>query len=150
MYSRRQQKLIARVSELGGLPRRRLLQGAGTVGLATVLRPTAMCAEPDDDDERLSGNDLEKAHNIWRQHRFGRFSEWSDPSWLGPVVNSSADDFHPAISHNGLSLYITSARPGGFGTNFDIWVDVPPLIRQARDYVERPENLARLGLAAEG
>jgi len=60
--------------------------------------------------------------NRCSQHHFGPFSDWSEPRWLGPIVNSGADDFHPAISHNGLSLYITSARPGGFGTNFDIWV----------------------------
>jgi hypothetical protein len=87
-----------------------------------MLRPTALYAKSDDDDERVSGDDREKAENICRQHRFGQFSEWSDPINLGPIVNSSADDFHPAISHNGLSLYITSNRPGGFGTNFDIWV----------------------------
>ena len=55
------------------------------------------------------------------QHRFGQFSEWTDPVWLGPIVNSSVIDQHPAISHNGLSLYITSNRPGGFGIS-DIWV----------------------------
>ena len=121
MYSRRQQKLIARVRELGGLPRRRLLQGAATVGLATILRPTALYAESDDDDERVSGDDREKAHNICPPHRFGEFSDWSAPIWLGPIVNSSEDDLHPAISHNGLSLYITSRRSGGFG-NLDIWV----------------------------
>ena len=40
---------------------------------------------------------------------------------LGSTVNSSADDFHPAISDNGLSLYISSTRPGGFGPT-NIWV----------------------------
>jgi hypothetical protein len=121
MYSHRQQSLVGGAGRLGGLPRRRLLQGAGTVSLATILRPTAVFGESDDDDERVSGDDREKAHNICRQHRFGEFSEWSDPINLGPIVNSRFDDFHPAISHNGLSLYLTSARPGGFGPN-DIWV----------------------------
>ena len=61
-------------------------------------------------------------HNRCSQHHFGQFSDWSDPVWLGPIVNSRVDDFHPAISHNGLSLYLTSTnRPGGFGNN-DIWV----------------------------
>jgi len=46
---------------------------------------------------------------------------WSTPINLGPVVNSSADDNRPAISKDGLSLYITSGRPGGFG-GLDIWV----------------------------
>lgn len=50
-----------------------------------------------------------------------RFSEWSEPVNLGPIVNSSSNDRHPAISKNGLSLYFTSDRPGGFG-GLDIWV----------------------------
>ncbi|HEV8509353.1 MAG TPA: hypothetical protein VGQ48_02765 [Gemmatimonadales bacterium] len=43
------------------------------------------------------------------------------PSNLGPVVNSGASEQHPAISKDGLSLYISSDRPGGFGM-LDIWV----------------------------
>src|SRR2546428_1617713 len=59
-------------------------------------------------------------HQRCGQHRFGSFSDWSQPVNLGPVVNSAADDFHPAISPNGLSLYITSGRLGGLGGT-DIW-----------------------------
>ena len=62
-----------------------------------------------------------EGHTRCRQHHFGEFSEWSEPINLGPVVNSAFDDFHPAISPNGLSLYISSNRPGGVGGN-DIWV----------------------------
>jgi WD40-like Beta Propeller Repeat len=50
-----------------------------------------------------------------------QFSEWSDPVNLGPTINSSFADFGSAISKNGLSLYFSSDRPGGFGGN-DIWV----------------------------
>jgi hypothetical protein len=70
---------------------------------------------------RKEEEEEEEGHNRCSQHHFGQFSEWTDPVWLGPIVNSSADDFHPAISHNGLSLYISSNRLGGFGSN-DIWV----------------------------
>jgi WD40 repeat protein len=58
----------------------------------------------------------------------GPFGPWSEPVNLGPVVNSSFDDTHPAISKNGLSLFITSSRPGGVNgtTNLgqfqEIWV----------------------------
>jgi hypothetical protein len=38
-----------------------------------------------------------------------------------PNVNSSSHDFQPSISANGLSLFFTSARPGGLGGR-DIWV----------------------------
>ncbi len=40
---------------------------------------------------------------------------------LGPTVNSSANDFDPSISADGLELYFNSYRPGGFG-KADIWV----------------------------
>src|SRR5438477_1140299 len=46
---------------------------------------------------------------------------WSTPINLGPLVNSPADDNRPAISKDGLSLYITSGRMGGLGGH-DIWV----------------------------
>jgi hypothetical protein len=40
---------------------------------------------------------------------------------LGPVVNSEFEEFLPEISKDGLSLYFSSNRPGGFGGE-DIWV----------------------------
>jgi Tol biopolymer transport system component len=40
-----------------------------------------------------------------------RFGEWSPPVNLGPIVNSSAIEFGPAISPNGLSLYISVFSP---------------------------------------
>src|SRR5688572_12228955 len=49
------------------------------------------------------------------------FSDWAAPVNLGPTINSSFQDFGPAISRDGLSLYFTSDRPGGFGT-MDIWL----------------------------
>ena len=45
---------------------------------------------------------------------------WSDPVWLGPVINSPARDWRPVESDDGLSLYFHSNRLG-FG-DFDIWV----------------------------
>ena len=55
------------------------------------------------------------------------YGPWGAPTNLGPVVNSSYNDNHPAISKNDLSLYITSGRPGGVnGANLlqfeEIWV----------------------------
>lgn len=49
------------------------------------------------------------------------YGPWGRPVNLGPVVNSPYNDQHPAISKDGLSLYISSDRPGGFGL-LDIWV----------------------------
>jgi WD40 repeat protein len=51
-----------------------------------------------------------------------KFSDWGAPV-LVANVNSEFDDFSPAISRDGRSLYFGSGRPGGIGIgNFDIWV----------------------------
>jgi len=50
-----------------------------------------------------------------------QWSDWSTPVNLGPVINSSANDQHPAISRDGLSLYFVSDRAGGQG-GLDIYV----------------------------
>jgi hypothetical protein len=47
-----------------------------------------------------------------------RFTEWSAPVNLGPVVNSGANEAGVSISRDGLSLYFGSTRSG----SFDIWV----------------------------
>jgi len=123
MYLDRQQKLVSGMPRLGKMPRRRLLKGAGALSLATILRPTlALATHP---------------------RQLGPFSDWSEPVWLGPVVSSISNDFHPAISRDGLSLYITSDRPGGVnGDNpngiAEIWVSQ----REDRDTPwEEPLNL---------
>src|SRR5215467_2752832 len=71
MHSHRRQNLIGRADGRGRLPRRRLLQGAGALGFAATLRPTAVFAEREDEGERQ-----------------GPFGPWSTPVNLGPVVNS--------------------------------------------------------------
>src|SRR5207245_11631005 len=50
-----------------------------------------------------------------------KFSGWSTPVNLGPVINSVLRENGPAISKDGLSLYFGSFRAGGFG-GCDIWV----------------------------
>ena len=39
-----------------------------------------------------------------------RYSDWSEPVNLGPLVNSTSVDRGPAISKDGLSLYFASTR----------------------------------------
>ncbi len=46
---------------------------------------------------------------------------WGEPVNLGPIVNSSDADGSPCISPNGLLLFFSSNRPGGFG-NRDLYV----------------------------
>ena len=46
---------------------------------------------------------------------------WSTSVNLGPTINSSGSDVHPCISPDGLILFITSNRSGGYG-GWDIWI----------------------------
>jgi WD40 repeat protein len=50
-----------------------------------------------------------------------KFTDWSAPRHLGPVVNSPFNDFQPSISKDGLSLYFASDRLGTFG-GLDLYV----------------------------
>ena len=50
-----------------------------------------------------------------------QYTDWSQPVNLGNVVNSSSTDETPFLSRDGLHLYFSSNRPGGYGGS-DIWV----------------------------
>jgi Tol biopolymer transport system component len=49
------------------------------------------------------------------------YGPWSAPVNIGPAINTAFNDADPAISKDGLSLYISTDRPGGLG-GLDIWV----------------------------
>jgi hypothetical protein len=66
-----------------------------------------------------------------------RFTEWTAPVNLGPIVNSSATEAGSFITKDGLSLYFSSSRPGGFG-GLDIWVSQRASVHDAW---ETPQNL---------
>src|SRR2546430_14349964 len=51
-----------------------------------------------------------------------KFSGWSTPVNLGPVINSVLRENGPAISKDGLSLYFGSFRDGGFGGSLPLGV----------------------------
>ena len=57
--------------------------------------------------------------NIWRVQRL-RAGGWSEPSLLGPEVNSSQNDQFASLTDDGL-LVLASDRAGGVG-GFDLWV----------------------------
>jgi hypothetical protein len=59
--------------------------------------------------------------DIWVSTRTSVDDQWGEPQNLGSIVNSSAFDYTPSISADGLTLYFNSNRPGGFGEN-DIYV----------------------------
>src|SRR2546426_5604917 len=60
-----------------------------------------------------------------------KFSGWSTPVNLGPVINSVLRENGPAISKDGLSLYFGSFRDGGFGGS-DISVAQPASVDDSR------------------
>src|SRR5712664_1843052 len=50
-----------------------------------------------------------------------QYSDWSAPVNLGPNINTAGRELQEAITHQGLSLYFSSPRLGGFG-QADIYV----------------------------
>lgn len=42
---------------------------------------------------------------------------WSDPENMGPTINSTSSDITPFLAADGVTLYFSSDRPGGFGSN---------------------------------
>ncbi|HSW00342.1 MAG TPA: protein kinase [Sedimentisphaerales bacterium] len=77
------------------------------------------CISPDGlslyvDSDQMPGD-------ICVSRRAGIADPWGAPENLGPNVNSPAHDFAACISADGLELYFSSNRPGGFG-DCDIWV----------------------------
>jgi len=59
--------------------------------------------------------------DIWVTRRTSADDDWSVPENLGPVVNGLGDDYVPTLSPDGLMLFYTCVRPGGYG-GWDIWV----------------------------
>jgi len=59
--------------------------------------------------------------DIYMSTRATTNDAWGEPVNLGPTVNSSDSDRSPCISPNGLVLFFSSNRPGGFG-NRDLYV----------------------------
>jgi Tol biopolymer transport system component len=58
-------------------------------------------------------------NDIWTSRRVD--GVWQEAVNLGPNVNSEVSDHHSLPSEDGRSLYVTSARPGGYGGE-DIYV----------------------------
>ena len=50
-----------------------------------------------------------------------RYSDWSPPVNLGPIVNSTSTEQNAQLSKDGLALYFSSDRPGGHGA-LDLYV----------------------------
>jgi len=59
--------------------------------------------------------------DIYVTTRATKDDPWSTPVNLGSKVNSSAHDWAPSISADGLELFFGSTRSGGYG-GYDLWV----------------------------
>lgn len=59
--------------------------------------------------------------DLWVTKRAKLTEAFGAPENLGASINSSANEFAPGISADGLSIYFDSDRVGGLGS-FDIWV----------------------------
>ena len=70
------------------------------------------------DSDRTGGNG---GFDIWVTTRETVDDEWNFPLNLGANVNSSANEAHPSISSDGLSLFFHSTRSGGSGLH-DLWM----------------------------
>lgn len=67
-----------------------------------------------------------------------RDNVWSEPRNLGATVNSLEGDITPFLAPDGVTLYFSSARPGGFGSN-DVYM-TRRLDSTWREWTE-PKNL---------
>jgi hypothetical protein len=100
------------------------------VNLGPVVNSSAGELEPS-----ISGDGLELYLGCWDDYilrvctRPSKNAPWGSPVKIGPPVGSvepameigSNDAWTPEISADGLSLYFTSTRVGGYGKN-DIWM----------------------------
>jgi hypothetical protein len=103
------------------------LQPDGTFGPAS---PVVEINSPQSDQRasiRYDGLELfffsnrDGNNDIWVTTRNSVDSPWSAPVKLGEQINTAADEAHPHISSDGLTLFFSSTRPGGCG-GFDLYV----------------------------
>lgn len=63
--------------------------------------------------------------DLWVSTRATKDAYWGTPVNLGPEINSGSYDGTPAISADGLSLFFSSERSGGYGL-IDLYVTTRP------------------------
>ena len=59
--------------------------------------------------------------DLWVSRRSSVSEAWGSPQNLGGIINTAFHDTEPSISQDGLELYFSSTRPGGYG-EWNIWV----------------------------
>lgn len=80
----------------------------------------------------LRGRGGPKDGDIWRSRKIG--DDWSDPSNLGPPINTAFDEMSGAVTEHG-TMFFSSNRPGGRG-DFDVY-----LSRLVEGIYSEPQNL---------
>jgi hypothetical protein len=76
-------------------------------------------------------------HDLWTATRTSHIDSWEEPTNMGAVINSPADEEAPTISHDGLTLIFSSERPGTRGFD-DLWTCTRPT---TQDPWSQPVNL---------
>jgi hypothetical protein len=84
--------------------------------------------------------------DLWVSNLNTTHDLWSEPVNLGPPVNIDVDDRSPSFSTDGLTLFFSSDRPGGFGLG-DLWQTTR---RPEWDSCEQPNARVRVLRAACG
>ena len=62
------------------------------------------------------------SQDLYAAKRTSPNAPWGTPANLGPIVNSPAWDESPAVSPDGLVLFFSSQRAGGYGGSGDIYM----------------------------
>jgi Tol biopolymer transport system component len=102
------------------------LQPDGTFGPATLVDGINSPQSDQRPSIRFDGLELfffsnrDGNNDIWVTTRNSVADPWSPPVKLGPQINTAADEAHPHISPDGLSLFFSSTRPGCGG--FDLYM----------------------------
>jgi len=66
--------------------------------------------------------------DLYVTRRAVKSDSWGPPVNLGPKVNTRFEDTFPCLSSDGLTLFLSSNRPGGYGS-FDLWqVPIIPIL----------------------
>jgi hypothetical protein len=81
----------------------------------------------EDELEVVFASDRGGSLDLYDSRRAAIGSTWNPPGWSTPtpvsLVNSTADDYAPELSADGIELYFASTRPAGTGTgSTNLWV----------------------------
>ncbi len=83
-------------------------------------------------------------YDVWMTTRKSAIAPWGSAVNLGPVINSSGIDAPGGLSADLTTLYLTSDRPGTFGT-WDVWeAPILPIVDFSGDGTVNIADLLRL------